>query len=67
MKDFIRFALSKPRRCVGLGGIVCVPYWSCLFHGHVFQAINVNRKMQMFSWSPSFNGNIEKKTNITQL
>lgn len=67
MKDLIRFALSKPRGCVCGGGelSVCRIGNVCLMD--VFQAVNVNRRMQMFSWSPSFNGNIEKNTNITQL
>lgn len=35
-RTWIRFALSKPRVCVCVGGgIICVPYWQCLFNGRV--------------------------------
>lgn len=69
MKDLIRFALSKPRGgvCVCAGGELSVCHIRSVYLLDVLQAVNVNRRMQMFSWSPSFNGNIEKNTNITQL
>lgn len=68
MKGLDQICIIKAKGvCVCVGGELSVCHIGNVCLMDVFQAVNVNRRMQMFSWSPSFNGNIEKNTNITQL